>query len=134
MLFKFLTGKEIGPLQTGLILSQVGGLLMIFMGLEVLLPSRIFTIDINSTAALIFLVLGIIRILAPAMVGKGSKVALWVVIALSVLKLIESFLATVGDTSEHLQFYWYLVLTGLVEVGVLIHLLNPKARAEVNKS
>ncbi|SVA12704.1 uncharacterized protein METZ01_LOCUS65558, partial [marine metagenome] len=26
MLFKFLTGKEIGHLQTGLILSQIGGL------------------------------------------------------------------------------------------------------------
>ena len=65
MLFKFLTGKEIGPLQTGLILSQVGGLFMIFMALMVLLPSRIFTFDINETAMLVFLVLGIIRILAP---------------------------------------------------------------------
>jgi len=132
MLFKFLTGKEIGPLQTGFILSQVGGLFMIFMALMVLLPSRIFTFDINETAMLIFLVLGIIRILAPIAVGKGLKVVLWVVIALSVLKLIESFIATVGDTSEHLQFYWYLVVTGLIEVGVLIHLLNPKARAELS--
>ena len=132
MLFKFLTGKEIGPLQTGLILSQVGGLIMIFMALMVLLPSRIFTFDLNETAMLIFLVLGIIRILAPIVVSKGLKVALWVVIALSVLKLIESFIATVGDTSEHLQFYWYLVVTGLIEVGVLIHLLNPKARAELS--
>ena len=132
MLFKFLTGKEIGPLQTGLILSQVGGLFMIFMALMVLLPSRIFTFDLNETAMLIFLVLGIIRILVPIAVSKGLKVALWVVMALSVLKLIESFIATVGDTSEHLQFYWYLVVTGLIEVGVLIHLLNPKARAELS--
>ena len=132
MLFKFQIGKEIGPLQTGLILSQVGGLFMIFMALMVLLPSRIFTFDLNETAMLIFLVLGIIRILAPIAVSKGLKVALWVVIALSVLKLIESFIATVGDTSEHLQFYWYLVVTGLIEVGVLIHLLNPKARAELS--
>jgi len=35
MLFKFLTGKEIGHLQTGLILSQVGGLLLVFIGLHV---------------------------------------------------------------------------------------------------
>ena len=132
MLFKFLTGKEIGPLQTGLILSQVGGLFMIFMALMVLLPSRIFTFDLNETAMLIFLVLGIIRILVPIAVSKGLKAALWVVMALSVLKLIESFIATVGDTSEHLQFYWYLVVTGLIEVGVLIHLLNPKARAELS--
>ena len=132
MLFKFLTGKEIGPLQTGLILSQVGGLFMIFMALMVLLPSRIFTFDINETAMLVFLVLGIVRILAPIAVGRGLKIALWVVIALSVLKLIESFIATVGDTSEHLQFYWYLVMTGSIEVGVLIHLLNPKARTELS--
>ena len=132
MLFKFLTGKEIGPLQTGLILSQVGGLFMIFMALMVLLPSRIFTFDLNETAMLIFLVLGIIRILVPIAVSKGLKVALWVVMALSVLKLIESFIATVGDTSEHLQFYWYLVMTGSIEVGVLIHLLNPKARTELS--
>ena len=134
MFFKFLLGKEIEPLQTGLILSQVGGLFMIFMALMVLLPSRIFTFDIDGNdgnAMLIFLVLGIIRVLAPIAVGKGWKVALWLVIALSVLKLIESFIATVGDTSEHLQFYWYLVMTGLIEVGVLIHLLNPKAREEL---
>ena len=132
MLFKFLTGKEIGHLQTGLILSQVGGLILIVMGLMVLLPSRLFTFDDIGGFVWIILGVGIIRMLAPILVGKGSRVAFWVVIVLSVLKLIESFIATVGDSSEHLQFYWYLVVTGLVEVGVLIHLLNPKARAELN--
>ena len=132
MLFKFLTGKEIGHLQTGLILSQVGGLILIVMGLMVLLPSRLFTFDDIRGFAWIILGVGIIRMLAPILVGKGSRVAFWVVIGLSVLKLIESFIATVGDSSEHLQFYWYLGVTGLVEVGVLIHLLNLKARAELN--
>ena len=132
MLFKFLTGKEIGHLQTGLILSQVGGLILIFMGLMVLLPSRIFTFDDIGGFVWIILGVGIIRMLAPILVGKGSRVAFWVVIVLSVLKLIESFIATVGDSSEHLQFYWYLGVTGLVEVAVLIHLLNPKARAELS--
>ena len=132
MFFKFLIGKEIEPLQTGLILSQVGGLFMIFMAFMVLLPSRIFTFDINENAMLIFLVFGIIRILAPIAVGKGWKVALWLVIPLSVLKLIESFIATVGDTSEHLQFYWYLVLKGSITVGVLIPFQNTNARAELS--
>ena len=132
MLFKFLTGKEIGHLQTGLILSQVGGLILIVMGLMVLLPSRLFTFDGIGGFAWIILGVGIIRMLAPILVGKGSRVAFWVVIVLSVVKLIESFIATVGDSSEHLQFYWYLAVTCLVEVGVLIHLLNPKARAELN--
>ena len=132
MLFKFLTGKEIGHLQTGLILSQVGGLILIVMGLMVLLPSRLFTFDDIRGFAWIILGVGIIRMLAPILVGKGSRVAFWVVIGLSVLKLIESFIATVGDSSEHLQFYWYLGVTGLLEIGVLIHLLNPKARAELS--
>jgi len=129
MLFKFLTGKEIGHLQTGLILSQVGGLILIVMGLMVLLPSRIFTFDDIGGFVWILVGVGIIRMLAPILVGKGSKIAFWVVIVLSVLKLIESFLATIGD---NLEFIWYIPVTGLVEVGVLIHLLNPKARAELN--
>jgi hypothetical protein len=112
-LFKFLIGKEIGHLQTGLILSQVGGLILIFMGLMVM-------------------GLGIIRMLAPIAVSKGSKIAFWLVVLLSILKLAESFLATVGDPEENLGWYWYLVLTGGIEVGVLIHLLNPKARAELS--
>ncbi len=35
MLFKFLTGNSVGNLQAGLILSQFGGLLMIFMAFMV---------------------------------------------------------------------------------------------------
>ena len=130
MLFKFLTGKEIGHLQTGLILSQVGGLLLIFAGLFVLLPSKIITVgDDVGGWVWILVAVGIIRMLAPILVGKGSKIAFWVVIVLSVLKLIESFIAMIGD---NLEFIWYIPVTGLVEVGVLIHLLNPKARAELN--
>ena len=130
MLFKFLTGKEIGHLETGLILSQVGGLLLVFIGLFVLLPSKIITVGDDVGGWVWILVgVGIIRMLAPILVGKGSKIAFWVVIVLSVLKLIECFLATIGN---NLEFIWYIPVTGLVEVGVLIHLLNPKARAELN--
>ena len=132
MLFKLLTGKEIGHLQTGLILSQVGGIIMIFMGLMVLWPSRLMIFDDIGGFVWIILGLGIIRVLAPILAGKGSKIVFWIVVALSVLKLIESFLATVGDSKESLGWYWYLILTGGIEVGVLIHLLNPKARAELS--
>ena len=90
MLFKFLTGKEIGHLQTGLILSQVGGIILIFMGLMVLLPSRIFTFDDIGGFIWIILGLGIIRVFLPILVGKGSIIAFWIVVALSILKLIES--------------------------------------------
>ena len=129
MLFKFLTGKEIGHLQTGLILSQVGGLLLVFIGLVVLLPMSEITVGDDVGGFVWILVgVGIIRMLAPILVGKGSKIAFWVVIILSVMKLIECFLATIGN---NLEFIWYIPVTGLVEVGVLTHLLNPKARAEL---
>ena len=67
--------------------------------------------------------------LEPILVGKGSKVAFWIVILLSVLKLIKCLLSTIGNSVE---FIWYLLVTGVIEVGVLIHLLNPKVRVELN--
>ena len=127
-MFKFLTGKEIGHLQTGLILSQIGGLLIVFTGLLLLLPSS--SITVNGGAPILFLIAaGLIKILAPIMVGRGAKIAFWVGIFLSLLKLIECFVATIGNNP---QFIWYLPVTGLIEVGVLIHMLSPKGRAELN--
>ena len=128
MLFKFLTGTEIGHLQTGLILSQIGGLLLVFTSLFLLLPSSEVKVD-GGAPVFILLVFGLIRILAPILVGRGSKIAFWVVIVLSVLKLIECFAAAIGN---NIEFIWYIPVTGLIEVGVLIHLLSPKGRAELN--
>ena len=128
MLFKFLTGTEIRHLQTGLILSQIGGLLLVFTSLFLLLPASEVEVD-GGAPILILLVVGLIRILAPIMVGRGSKIAFWIVIILSVLKLLECFAAVIGN---NLEFIWYIPVTGLIEVGVLIHLLSPKGRAELN--
>ena len=128
MLFKFLTGTEIGHLQTGLILSQIGGLLLVFTSLFLLLPSSTITVD-GGPPILILLVVGLIRILAPILVGRGSRIAFWVVVVLSVLKLLECFVAAIGN---NLEFIWYIPVTGLIEVGVLIHLLSPKGRAELH--
>ena len=127
-MFKFLTGKEIGHLQTGLILSQIGGLLIVFTGLLLLLRSSSITVN-GGAPILVLIAAGLIKILAPIMVGRGSKIAFWVVIFLSLLKLIECFVATIGNNP---QFIWYLPVTGLIEVGVLIHMLSPKGRAELN--
>jgi len=128
MLFKFLTGTEIRHLQTGLILSQIGGLLLVFTSLFLLLPASEVEVD-GGAPILILLVVGLIRILAPIMVGRGSKIAFWIVIILSVLKLLECFAAAIGN---NLEFIWYIPVTGLIEVGVLIHLLSPKGRVELN--
>ena len=127
-MFKFLTGKEIGHLQTGLILSQIGGLLIVFTGFMLLLPSSSITVN-GGPPILVLMGAGLIKILAPIMVGRGSKIAYWIVIFLSVLKLLECFVATIGNDP---QFIWYIPVTGLIEVGVLIHMLSPKGRAELN--
>ena len=127
-MFKLLTGKEISHLQTGLILSQIGGLLIVFTGLLLLLPSSSITVN-GGAPILVLIAAGLIKILASIMVGRGSKIAFWVVICLSLLKLIECFVATIGNNP---QFIWYLPVTGLIEVGVLIHMLSPKGRAELN--
>ena len=126
-MFKVLTGKEIGHLQTGLILSQIGGLLIVFTGLMLLLPSSSITVN-GGPPVLILIGAGLIKILAPIMVGRGSKIAFWIVISLSILKLLECFVATLGNNP---QFIWYIPVTGLIEVGVLIHMLSPKGRSEL---
>ena len=82
----------------------------------------------------IFVIVGVVRMFIPILMGnflKGIilKIAFWPVIALSGLKLLETLVAVYF---EGLGFIWYLVLTGLVEIAVLIHLLSPKARAELN--
>jgi hypothetical protein len=43
------------------------------------------------------------------------------------LKLIESVLASIDPNP---MFVW-IIVTGVIEIGALIHLLNPKARAEL---
>jgi len=127
MLFKFLTGKELGQLQTGLILSQLGGFLLVFIALFLMFPSDSITVQ-GGPPIVILLIAGLIKLAAPVLVGKGAKIAFWLVVVLCVLKLVESVLATVGNNPV---FLWYLAVTGIVEIGALIHLLHPKARAEL---
>ena len=125
MLFKFLTGKEIGHFQTGLILSQFGGLLMIFMAF--IAGDKM---DENG-ARYMFAGIGSIRLIIPILMsnlfgGLILKIAFWIVATLSALKLLETFVAV---SAEGLGFIWYFFITGLVEVAVLIHLLSSKGRA-----
>jgi len=117
------------PLQiipSGLILPQAGGLLLMFTALLFLLPASEVTISRGPGDAVCkLLVVRLIRLLLPMRVAKGLKISFYLVILLSVLKLSEGFAATIGND---LQFIWHLFPTGLTEVGVLIHLLNPKAQ------
>ena len=126
MLFKFLTGTELGPLQTGLILSQLGGFVLEFTSLFFMFPSESIIVT-DEAPLIIFLIAGLIKIAAPILVGKGIKIVFWIVVGLSVLKLIESVLASIDPNP---MFVW-IIVTGVIEIGALIHLLNPKARAEL---
>ena len=125
MIFKFLVGSPINNLQAGLILSQFGGLLMIFMAF--IAGDKM---DENG-ARYMFAGIGSIRLIVPILMGNlfGGlilKIAFWIVATLSALKLLETFVAV---SVEGLGFIWYFLITGLVEVAVLIHLLSSKGRA-----
>ena len=82
MLFKFLVGSPINNLQSGLILSQFGGLLMIFMAF--IAGDKM---DENG-ARYMFAGIGSIRLIIPILMGNffGGlilKIAFWVVAILS---------------------------------------------------
>ena len=129
MLFKFLTGKEISNLQTGLIFSQAAGLIWVFIGLMLLFPSDTITVNDGGPPALILVLVGVVRIVLPIIIGRGVKILVWVSILLSILAFANGFLATMNND---IQFIWFLPLTVLVEIAVLYNLLSPKGRQELN--
>ena len=129
MLFKFLTGKEISNLQTGLIFSQAAGLIWVFIGLMLLFPSDTITVNDGGPPAPILVLVGVVRILLPIIIGRGVKILVWVSILLRILAFANGFLATMNND---IQFIWFLPLTVLVEIAVLYNLLSPKGRQELN--
>ena len=129
MLFKFLTGKEISNLQTGLIFSQAAGLLWVFLGLMFLFPSDTITVNDGGPPVPLLLLIGVLRILLPIIIARGVKILFWVLVVLSILAFVNGFLAPMNN---NIQFIWFLPLTGLVEIAVLYNLLSPKGRQELN--
>ena len=129
MLFKFLTGKEISNLQTGLIFSQAAGLIWVFIGLMFLFPSDSITVNDGGPPAPLLLLIGVVRILLPIIIARGIKIFFWLSVVLSILVLANGFLAPMGND---IQFIWFLPLSILVEIAVLYNLLSPKGRQELN--
>ena len=128
MLFKFLTGKEISNLQTGLIFSQAAGLLWVFLGLMFLFPSDTITVNDGGPPVLLLLLIGVLRILLPIIIARGVKILFWVLVVLSILAFVNGFLAPMNN---NIQFIWFLPLSVLVEIAVLYNLLSPKGRQEL---
>ena len=63
MLFKYLIGNSINNLHAGLILSQFGGLLMIFMALGVIGADE-------GAAVYVFAIIGVVRMVIPILMGN----------------------------------------------------------------
>tara|TARA_B100001123_G_scaffold318109_1_gene356538 strand:+ start:201 stop:596 length:396 start_codon:yes stop_codon:yes gene_type:complete len=128
MLFKFLTGKEISNLQTGLIFSQAAGLLWVFLGLMFLFPSDTITVNDGGPPVPLLLLIGVLRILLPIIIARGVKILFWMLVVLSILAFVNGFLAPMNND---IQFIWFLPLSVLVEIAVLYNLLSPKGRQEL---
>ena len=67
MLFKFLTGNSISNLQSGLILSQFGGLLMIFMAF--MAGDKMD----EGGARYVFVSVGVVRMVIPILIREESN-------------------------------------------------------------
>ena len=128
MLFKFLTGKEISNLQTGLIISPAAGLLWGFLGVPFLFPSDTNTVNDGGPPVPLLLLIGVLRILLPIIIARGVKILFWVLVVLSILAFVNGFLAPMNN---NIQFIWFLPLSVLVEIAVLYNLLSPKGRQEL---
>lgn len=129
MLFKFLMGKEISNLQTGLIFSQAAGLVWIFIALMLMFPSDSITVNEGGPLALILVIVALVRILLHILIGRGIKILFWLAVVLSLLVFANGFLATINND---IQFIWFLAISVLIEIAVLYNLLCTKGRQELN--
>ncbi|MBI21420.1 MAG: hypothetical protein CL780_04140 [Chloroflexi bacterium] len=130
-MLKHLIGLEISPLRSALIFSYIGGLLLIVIGLSFALPSTwvIFRDDFPGVEFCWALAsVGILRILFTYLFARGIKKFYYLIILGSIIKVIELPLAGFNESAGFA--IWYLILTGIPEILLLINIFNPKAREE----
>ena len=130
-MLKHLIGLEISPLRSALIFSYIGGLLLIVIGLSFALPSTwvIFRDDFHGVEFCWALAsVGILRILFTYLFARGIKNFYYLIILVSIIKVIELPLAGFNESAGFA--IWYLILTGIPEILLLINIFNPKAREE----
>ena len=71
---------------------------------------------------------GILRILFTYLFARGIKIFYYLIILGSIIKVIELPLAGFNESAGFA--IWYLILTGIPEILLLINIFNPKAREE----
>lgn len=132
-MLKHLIGVEISPLRSALIFSYIGGILLVVIGLTFALPSTwvIFKDDFPGEGGFPWILasVGLIRILFTYLFARGIKFLYYLIILLSVVKVLELFVAS---SAESLGFaIWYVILTGIPEILLLINIFSSKAREEL---
>ena len=116
-----------------MILSYIGGLLLITTALTFALPSTwiIFEEEFHDVKSFVWVLfaVGIARILFTYIFARGVKLFFYLIILGSLLKVLELPLAA---SNESVGFaIWYVIVTGIPEILLLINIFNPKAREEL---
>jgi len=134
-MFRNLLGIELSQLRFALMCSYIGSFLLMATGLMFALPSIFieFTNDAPdfSTFAWILVVVGIVRFISTYMYAMGKKFLFYIVIALSILKIIEIPAAVIGESIGFI--IWYVLLTGIIELLLLLNIFSKNAREEHSK-
>ena len=134
-MFRNLLGIELSQLRFALMCSYIGSFLLMATGLMFALPSIFieFTNDAPdfSTFAWILVVVGIVRFISTYMYAIGKKFLFYIVIALSILKIIEILAAVIGESIGFI--IWYVLLTGTIELLLLLNIFSKNAREEHSK-
>lgn len=130
-----LLGIELSKLRFALLCSYIGGILLIITGLTFALPSIFveFTSDAPDfgTFAWILVIVGFLRLVVTYLYVTGRKFLFYFIILFSILKVIEIPAAIAGETIGFT--IWYALLTGVIEIFLLINIFSKNARHE-NKS
>jgi len=131
-MFRNLLGTELSHLRFALMCSYVGGILLMITGLLFALPSIFieFTNDAPdfSTFAWILVVVGIARLISTYLYAMGKKFFYYIIIGLSILKIIEIPAAVIGESIGFV--IWYVLLTGIIELLLLLNIFSKNAREE----
>ena len=130
-----LLGIELSQLKFALLCSYIGGILLIITGLTFALPSIFveFTSDAPDfgTFAWILVIVGFLRLVVTYLYATGRKFLFYLIILFSILNVIEIPAAIAGETIGFI--IWYALLTGIIELFLLINIFSKNARHE-NKS
>ena len=131
-MFRNLLGTELSHLRFALMCSYVGGILLMITGLLFALPSIFieFTNDAPDFSTFAW-ILVVARLISTYLYAMGKKFFYYIIIGLSILKIIEIPAASIGESIGFV--IWYVLLTGIIELLLLLNIFSKNAREEHSK-